>query len=303
MTQLIPLFINNLLPIFLIAGVGYLLGKTLHIEPRSVSQVIFFALSPCLLFDILADNGMNGGDMLLMTSLAAAVLLSVGLLTWLVGALLRLERKLLAAVTMTAMLPNAGNLGLSVVLFAFGEKAVSYASLYFVASAIVSYTAGIFVASSGSLSPWKSFVNLFKVPMIYAVILALLFHQFSWTLPVPLERSVSLLGQATIPMMIFLLGLQFQHAGGNFPISAMALATGMRLLVSPAIGYSLSLASNLQGSAMQAFVLESSVPSAVTSTMLATQYDVEPSFVANVVFMTTLLSPLTITPILAFLGA
>jgi predicted permease len=59
---------------------------------------------------------------------------------------------------------------------------------------------------------------------------------------------------------------------------------------------------SLQGSALQAGVTEASMPTAVMATVLATEYDVEPAFVTTVVTTTTLLSPLTLTPLLALLG-
>jgi hypothetical protein len=59
----------------------------------------------------------------------------------------------------------------------------------------------------------------------------------------------------------------------------------------------------LTGTAYQAGVAQSSMPTAVVMTILATEYDVEPSFVSSAVFTSTLLSPLTVTPLLAYLGA
>jgi predicted permease len=58
----------------------------------------------------------------------------------------------------------------------------------------------------------------------------------------------------------------------------------------------------LQGATRQASILEASMPTAVMCTILATEFDVEPAFVTSVVFVTTILSPLTITPLLSYLG-
>jgi hypothetical protein len=60
---------------------------------------------------------------------------------------------------------------------------------------------------------------------------------------------------------------------------------------------------HLQGPAFQAGIVESGMPSAVLTTVVATEYDVEPAFVTAVVFVTTILSPLTLTPLLYYLGA
>jgi len=55
--------------------------------------------------------------------------------------------------------------------------------------------------------------------------------------------------------------------------------------------------------ALQAGVVEAATPTAVLSTVLATEFNTEPTFVTTVVFTTTVLSPLTLTPLLAYLGA
>jgi predicted permease len=77
----------------------------------------------------------------------------------------------------------------------------------------------------------------------------------------------------------------------------------MRLLASPAIALALSLVFLLERPAFQAAILEAGVPTAVLMTVLATEYNVEPSFVTAAVFTSTLLCPLTLTPLLAYLGA
>jgi predicted permease len=77
----------------------------------------------------------------------------------------------------------------------------------------------------------------------------------------------------------------------------------MRLLAAPALAIGLSFVWGLHGAARQAGILESAMPTAITTTVLATEYNVEPAFVSTVVFVSTLLSPLTVTPLLAYLGA
>jgi predicted permease len=77
----------------------------------------------------------------------------------------------------------------------------------------------------------------------------------------------------------------------------------MRLLVSPFVALLLIPLFGLAGPARQALVLEAAMPTAVLTTVLATEFNAEPSFVSTTVLVTTLLTPLTLTPLLAFLGA
>jgi len=304
MSALLRLFANNLLPILLVAGGGYVAGKWLKVEARSISRVVFYLFSPCLLFDLLVTSQFEGGDMLRMVGFTLASVLTVAAITWLLGGLLKLERKMLAAVLLCTLSINAGNYGLSLNLFAFGEEALAHASLFFVTTAIVTYTVGVTVASAGRASLADSLRGLLKIPVVYVVPLALIFMYLNWELPLPLNRSVTLLGNAAIPGMLLVLGLQLQSNNHRIRnLRALLLATGMRLLGGMGIGLLFAPLFGLGGMAYNAGVLESSMPTAVLATILATEYDAEPAFVTTAVFTTTLLSPLTLTPLLLVLGA
>lgn len=303
MSDLPGLFINNLFPILLIAGIGYLCGKYLKVEARSLSRVIFYVFSPCLIFNLITNSQLSGDDMLRMIGFSSAVVISVSTVTFLLGKLIKLDRKMLAAVVLTTMSMNAGNFGLSLNLFAFGESGQAQASIFFVTTAMFTYSFGVAIASLGSANLRQSLLRLTKVPTIYAVILAFVFIWQGWELPTPLARTTTTLGGAAIPAMLILLGLQLQANQRTQQIPALLLSNGMRLLGGAAFGLVLGGIFGLQGVAYQAGVVQAATPTAVLSTVLATEFDTEPAFVTTVVFTSTILSPLTLTPLLAYLGA
>ncbi len=301
MTNLPSIFINNLFPILLIAGIGYLCGKYLKVEPRSLSRLIFYVFSPCLILNLLTTSQLSSGDMVRMVAYSAAVIILLIITSFLVGKAIRLERKLLAAVVLTSMSMNAGNFGLSLNLFAFGEAGLAQASIFFVTTAMFTYSVGVMIASLGTATLKQSILKMLKVPAIYAVILSLVFISQDWQLPMALERTTTTLGNAAIPGMLILLGLQLQANQRTRQVPALILANAMRLVGGAAFGLILASLFGLQGTAYQAGVVEAATPAAVLSTVLATEFDTEPAFVTSVVFTTTLLSPITLTPLLAYL--
>ena len=303
LTSLPTLFLNNLVPILLVAGIGYLLGRWLHVDPRSVSRVVFYALSPFLIFDLIANSELSNSDFIRIGSFAVVQILTLGIAAWIIGRLLKLERKLFAATLLTVILINGGNYGLSLNLFAFGETALAHASIYFVVSAIAMYTVGVAIASMGTMSWKRSLLELLKTPTIYGVLVGMTFNSLNWELPLFLNRTVSLLSDATIPSMLLVLGLQLQNTTRSWNFKALALSASLRLLAGPALAIATASIFGLQGVARQAGIIEASMPPAVMCTILATEYDVEPAFVTTVVFVSTLISPLTLTPLLAYLGA
>jgi predicted permease len=186
-------------------------------------------------------------------------------------------------------------------LLAFGGAALAQASLFFLASAIVIYTAGVFVASMGRTGLRGSIVNLVRMPTMWAVALAFAMNAMGVRLPGPLATSVHLLSSACIPVFLLVLGMQLRGARLQGPVPPIFAAAVFRLGGGAAAGWLLAPLFGLSGVARQAGVLQSGMPTAVIATILATEYDVEPGFVTSVVLLTTLLSPLTLTPLLAAL--
>lgn len=302
MSQLLGIFVNNLAPIFLMAGAGALLGRFSQINPRSLSQIIFYIFSPCLLFNLLTTSKLGGGEVFRLMAFTTGTILLMGLLAWIAGRALRLPDNQLAGLLLVCMFMNAGNYGLPVTLFAFGQTALSYASLYFAMNSILAYTLGSVVASAGKLGLRPALTQLAHIPTLYTLALAALFLNTGWQIPLFLERTAKILGDASIPCMLVLLGLQLRSANWRAYKLPIAVGSGLRLVVSPLLTLLLLPLAGLNGAAYPAVALEAAMPAAVLNTMLATEFEAEPSFVSAVVFITTVLSPFSLTPLLAYLG-
>jgi predicted permease len=301
--ELLRLFGHNLLPIFLAAGTGWVLAARMGVSVRPLSQVGFFVFSPCLVFQLIVENRVPPADFLRIGAFAAVTLGLTAAVALLIAHRMGLSRSMKAAVLLCVLLPNAGNYGMSASLFAFGEAALAQAGLFFVTMAVLSYTVGVFAASMGKASVGQALRSLWKVPTIWAVPLAFLLSGTGARLPVPVGRTVELFADATIPTFLLILGMQLRHASPRHNPRALTLVAVFRLGGAVVAGILLAPLFGLEGPARQAGLLEAGMPAAVINTILATEYDVEPGFVATAVFVTTVLSPLTLTPLLAWLGA
>jgi predicted permease len=295
-------FANNILPIILLSGAGFVLGKTLHIDPRSLGRVVFYIFSPVLLFDLLVQNELEISEAAIVVVFALCFILIIGLLTFLIGYFLKLERSALVAILITTMFANTGNYGLPLVSFAFGEQALSYAGIYFATTTLLFYTLGVFLASLGHMSFREAIWGLFKIPTMYAVLLALLINAWNIEIPVSIGRAVELAAGGTIPLMLILLGVQLTQVEFSGNQRALQLSVALRLVIAPLAALLFAALFGLQGFSRQASVTEASMPSMVSSTVLATEYNLDAKLVTAVVFISTLLSPLTLTPLLVYLG-
>jgi len=296
--SLARVFLETLLPVMILAALGMLLRRRLQIDPKPLSQIVFYVFAPALVFQLLIRNPFSLGDMLRMATFVVLLLAAMAVIAWTIARVMKLSRTMTSALILCIVFMNAGNLGLPVTQLAFGAVTLAWASVFFSTTALLSNSAGAWIASVGRASPGKALVGLAKVPSVYAIPLALVLHSAEVTLPPFVEVPVGLLAGAAVPSMLLLLGMQLSGNGQRRHIGLLGLVSAARLVVSPLIAWGLTAAFRFPPTAVQAGILEAAMPSAVLNSILAAQYDVEPEFVSSAILVTTLLSPLTLTPLL-----
>lgn len=298
---LLSIFIADLLPVFAIAGAGFLLARTLGVQVQTVSRVTFYALAPALVFNVLVTSTLDGAQAGRMVLFYVLVTIAAGLMARLAAVPLKLDRPSLSAFLLVVISSNSGNYGLPVALLAFGRDALAFASVYFLASSLFSYTGGILIAASGRRRFRDALVGVTRVPAVYGAAAAGLSLAFHLPLPATLMRPVTMLSDAALPMMILVLGMQLERATRPERPAMVAVAVVLSIVLMPLAAIGIALLIGLRGPAFQAGVLQASMPTAVITTILALEFDVAPNFVTSVVALSTLLSPLTVTVLIAFL--
>lgn len=298
---LFSIFISDLLPVFAIAGVGFVLARFAGVQVQAVSRLTFHALAPALVFNILATSTADSGQAGRMALFYALVALSAATMARLVAIPLRLDRRSLTAFLLVVICSNSGNYGLPVTLLAFGREALTFASMYFVTSSMFTYTGGVFLAASGQRSVRQALVGVASIPAVYGAVAALATSSLGIPLPGAVAAPITLLSDAAVPMMILVLGMQLERAARPERPVVVAAAVVVSLVLTPIVALGIAHLIGLQGNALRAGVLQASMPTAVITTILAVEFDVLPDFVTSVVFVSTLLSPLTVTLMIAYL--
>jgi len=295
------IFASDILPIFVVAAVGFVLARRFGASVKTLSTVAFNALSPCLVFNQLVTAQVSGTQSIRVAAFCVLLTLGIGVAARLTSLPLKLDRITLSSFLLVAMFSNSGNYALPVVLFAFGKDALAFATVYFVTSAILIYTAGILVAASGHGSMRGALMRLFKVPAVYAVTAAIIVLATGTTVPAAIMRPVGLLSDAAIPVMLLVLGMQLERAVFPKHPVAVGAAVVLSLVVAPLTAFGLAALLGLTGAARQAAIIEASMPAAVITTVLALEFNLDAGFSTSVVFFTTLLSPITLVLLIAYL--
>jgi hypothetical protein len=299
---LATIFVADLLPILLIAGAGYLLARRGGVDVRTLSNVAFYILLPCLIFHMLVTSTLTGrevGQMALAAALITAAMAVVGAVA---ARLLGLARVESSAFLLVVMFSNGGNYGLPLVSFAFGPVALQFATVFFLTGAVLTFTIGGLLAAAGRRPAIDALRDVLKMPMVYAAVAALIVLSLGITISPILLRPVSLLRDAALPTMILILGMQVQRAVvPRRPVVSLT-AVMVSLMIAPFVAIGVATALGITGEARQAVVILSSMPVAVSTTILAIQYDIDPEMVTSSVFLSTILSPLTLVPLIAWLS-
>jgi malate permease and related proteins len=302
MNLLLSILVSDILPIFAIAGAGFLLARYAGADVKTVSRVVFYSLLPCLAFRLLVTSKPSGPNVGRLMLLAVLIMAAMGVVGYVAAKGFGLEGAPLRAFLMVVMFSNGGNYGLPVVRFAFGPEALTDATIFFLTGSVTTYVAGAFFANSDRGRIVGALDKVWRMPSLYGVALALVVLAFGHPVPEAVMRPVALLSDAALPVMILVLGMQLERAVWPARPGIVVLAVGISLLAAPFVALGLASLMGITGTARQAAVILSSMPVAVVTTILALEFELSPEFVTSAVFVSTVASPLTLTPLIAYLG-
>jgi malate permease and related proteins len=301
MSTLLQIAYNIVLPVFIIAGIAGLTDRTIQIDPRSLSRLIVYLFTPFLVLSGIYKSDLSGSEtgQLVFVALVSSVL--VALFAWIVARASGFDHRMESAFMLSAALINAGNYGLPLNKFAFGDEGQSRAVIFFAATTVISNTLGVFLASRGSVSTRSALANVFKVPLLYAAVIGFIINAAKIDVPLPLDRSITLLGDASVPAMLVVLGVQLSRATIRGRIRPILMASGVRLIVSPLIALGLAILLGITGLTRQVILTESAMPTAVISGVLAAEFGADSEFVTATILVSTLMSIVSLSVLLALI--
>ncbi|MCP4359003.1 MAG: AEC family transporter [Chloroflexi bacterium] len=302
MNNIITVLTQNILPIFIVAAFGYGLHRWKRLDIRPLSTIVMNCLSPALVFSSLVNSQLPGQELADIALFAVLNIMIMGGIGLLVSRLLRLSRRDTAALLIVIMFVNGGNYGLTLNQLRYGEAGLARAVVYYLTSTMILYTLGIFIASAGHLSLGQAARRLVTFPAVYAAVLAIIVYNWQIELPGPLLRGIEIAGAGAIPVMLLVLGMQIARVQGRPDGRLSISAISLRLLIGPLVGIFVAGLVGLSGFSRSTSIIEASMPPAVFTIILATEFNLQPSAVTGIVVISTLLSPFTIAAVITLAG-
>jgi malate permease and related proteins len=299
---LFEVFFEVVLPVLAVAAVGGYVGRRLGFSLDTMSKAVFYLFSPCLVFTSIAEIELSGGDVARLFALAAIIFVVNAALSYSWSLARRVDRPTRAAGVISACVVNQGNMGLPMADLAFGELGLQIAVVMYVAGVLLWSSAGIALGSlaRGMHSPRRAMLAPLRYPSIYAAVAGALVNVTDADLPIAISESTRSLGQASVPAMLVVLGMQFRRPRLD-DLSEPLAASANRLVISPLIAWPVGAAIGLGGVTQRTAIMMTGMPTAVMATILAMELDAKPELVVRTVIVSTLLSIVTLTVLISIL--
>jgi predicted permease len=285
--------IDVIVPVFFVIGVGYYLGKkNPEINTDFITTFAGNVGTPAMIFYTITTTGVT---LSVFTEYFIYALIIIGGFS-LVGIIfLLLLKKDFISELPPLILPNTGNMGIPICLFAYGTAGLGVASAIASVIILLHFTLGVLLAKKSF-----SFDILIKNMPIYGIIVSVIFLYFEWNVPGYLENTTFLLTYATIFLVLMSLGIALSRLKVVSWTHASILGA-VRVIIGPLIGFGLIKFLNLTGFAAGVLLIQSCMPSAVLTYLVGSMYSERKvvDSVASVIVTSTVMSFITI-PIVVF---
>ena len=287
--------IDVILPVFFVIGIGYYLGKK---DPNFNTDFITTLAgnvgTPAMIFYTITSTGVTLETFIEYFTYALIVIGGFAVIGLIV---LFFMKKDFVSELPPLILPNTGNMGIPICLFAYGTEGLGIASAIASVIILLHFTLGVLLAK-------KSFslkILITNMP-IYGIIAAVIVLYYDWEVPGFVVNTTFLLTYATIFLVLMSLGIALTKLKVVSWLNASILS-GVRIIIGPLIGFVLIKYLNLSGLAAGVLLIQSAMPSAILTYLVGSMYSEKRvvDSIASVIVTSTLMSFITI-PIVVYLS-
>jgi len=285
-----------LFPVFFVIGIGYFLGKKdKKIDTTFITNFAINVGSPAMI--IYALNVKNISFEIFVNYFWYYLIAIIGFTIVGVIFLFLLKSKDIIRELPPFMMPNTGNMGFPICLFAYGQEGLGVAAAITALIILFHFTVGVFLADRK-----LSFEVILKSPAFYTIIISVILLYFNIELPTFIENTTFLLTYATIFLILMSLGIALTKLK-IFSFKKSLISSFARVLIGPIIGFVIIYYFNLTGFAAGVLLIQCSMPSAILTFLVGSLYSPKETVdnVASMIFVSTVLSFITV-PIVVFIS-
>lgn len=278
---LLEQIVNILLPVFMVVLCGFVYSKISPTDMSIANKLNMNLFVPILIFSVMASK-----DFQILNYLGV---LAAGVFIVLFSGVAAIPVVRIMGVKLRTFLPpmmfnNIGNLGVPIIVLAFGESALPVAIVLFMVENLLHFTVGMKI-----VNPKSSFMHVLRVPIVAASLLGILFSLLGWHLPKTIQISMDMMGKVSIPLMLFALGVRINDV--DFGEWKIGVVGGILSPVTGLVGVAIiALLFDFPDMWLGVLVIFGCLPPAILNYMVAEIYNQEAQKVASIVMIGNLMS-------------
>ncbi len=306
MQYMLTVFTDNILPVFFLIMLGFLLGKKIKLDPSVLTSLNFYIIIPSFMFVMLTETDLP--DNVAFILVAATIMLVINaLLGMLISKARSFDNVMSRSFASSLMFYNSGNIGIPLITLVFSDhqnkSALGIALAVQISVLLVQNisinTVGFILANHRSGSLKESIVKVFKMPIIYSIALALCLKYFSFD-PQSLSIWPALVyaKDAMVAIALLTLGIQLASTSIKSLRADVFLSSALRLVGGPIAALIIIWFMRFDGIVAQAFLISSSVPTAVNTALIAIECKTNPEFASQTVMVSTVISAITLSGVI-----
>jgi predicted permease len=268
--------VSILFPLFAITALGYFVGRRMKPDLSHANKLNMDVFVPALVFGALVSKDFRLGEYLPLLFATIVIIVGSGVAGWLVARAAGIATKTLVP---PMMFNNCGNLGLPLAVLAFGESALAPAVVMFVVSNVIHFSYGAWL-----LDHHTRLTTVWRSPSILATIAGLAVGFLGIEVWPPLLMSIKMVGDISIPLMLFALGVRLADSRIS-AVSFGLFGAVLRPVVGMALAWALLQMLDLPPREQALLLVFGALPPAVLNYMFAERYNQEPDKVASMVLI------------------
>ncbi|MFC4353993.1 AEC family transporter [Chryseomicrobium palamuruense] len=295
------LFLQIILPILILLGLGAILQKKFAFRVKALSQLVTYCFMPAAVFINLYETEISWPVLTQVVGFVVLFILSQIALGELGARLLKLPRTEAAVFKNSIVLINSGNYGLPVaqLLYASAPIGVAIQVIMVIFQNITTYTYGLYNLISTAKSGMAIVKELIRMPIVVALVLGAVMNYLSVPIPVPLRIPIDYVAGGFVAVALITLGAQLSTIAVRSLFNRTVLLSSLfRLVFGPVLAFLLILLLGLDGIVAQSLLIASAFPTSRNSVSLALEYDVDADTAARTVLFSTIVSAFTVTVVI-----
>jgi len=267
---------TTIFPMLMIVTIGYFYARKKPMNMGVVNSLNIDVFIPVLIFSVLSAKSFELAPLKNLAIGAIIIIIGSGIILLPLCKVLKVEPKTFIP---PMMFSNSGNLGLPLLLLAFGDSALNAAIVLFIVETGLHFSLGLYI-----LDRKTSPLTVLRLPLILATLAGLAFSSFNIELSETIKTPLKMMGDVSIPLMLFALGVRM------IDIDFSTWKVGMwGTILAPVSGIIIALALqpllSLSKEHFAYLIIFAALPPALLNYMVAEKYNQQPGQVASIVLI------------------